>query len=208
MSACGTIPRFHTRQTRRYYDTPQDQVLECIPCRLFPSLSYNFLARFLHSSSLLTRSGIPFVLNMFSHLLLVLPALLVLLQVVYRIYSSFASPLGSIPGPFLARITKLWYFWHVSSGKFEEDNIALHRKYGKETQLPRLYASLTFQESSYAIVPTNTVSTTPMQRRSSMDMAPTSSNLTGIPAGVYLAHPLFSPSQTLKSMDSCAANTR
>ena len=41
------------------------------------------------------------------------------------------SPLRSIPGPLLARFTKLWVFVRVWQGSFEKDNIALHRKYGK-----------------------------------------------------------------------------
>lgn len=42
----------------------------------------------------------------------------------------FSSPLHSIPGPFLARFTRSWYLWRVSKGHFEEENVALHRKFG------------------------------------------------------------------------------
>ncbi|KAG2016720.1 hypothetical protein GB937_006200 [Aspergillus fischeri] len=38
--------------------------------------------------------------------------------------------LRRIPGPFLTRLTKLWYFHRVRAGHFETDNIALHRRYG------------------------------------------------------------------------------
>ncbi|RHZ52629.1 cytochrome P450 [Aspergillus thermomutatus] len=38
--------------------------------------------------------------------------------------------LRTIPGPFLTRLTKLWYFHRVRTGHFETDNIALHRRYG------------------------------------------------------------------------------
>ncbi|XWW95593.1 hypothetical protein V2A60_003558 [Cordyceps javanica] len=41
-----------------------------------------------------------------------------------------ASPLRSIPGPFFARFTRLWYFVRVLKGHFEAENIALHRRYG------------------------------------------------------------------------------
>lgn len=41
-----------------------------------------------------------------------------------------ASPQRSIPGPFLARFTRLWYLLRVSRGGFERENIALHRRYG------------------------------------------------------------------------------
>ena len=70
-------------------------------------------------------------LTMLSHLIVALPVFLILLQVVYQLFCSYTSPLGSVPGPFLARITKLWYFCRVWNGHFEEDNIALHHKYGK-----------------------------------------------------------------------------
>ena len=49
---------------------------------------------------------------------------------IYFVYVSLASPLRAIPGPFAARFTRFWYFFHVRSGKFEKENIALHRKYG------------------------------------------------------------------------------
>jgi hypothetical protein len=41
------------------------------------------------------------------------------------------SPLRKVSGPFLARFTDLWYLWRVRRGRFEWDNIALHKKYGK-----------------------------------------------------------------------------
>ena len=41
------------------------------------------------------------------------------------------TPLRSLPGPFLARFTDAWYFWQVRKAHFEEDNLALHEKYGK-----------------------------------------------------------------------------
>jgi hypothetical protein len=40
------------------------------------------------------------------------------------------DPLRSIPGPFLARFTRLWYFYNVYKGDFEITNIKLHEKYG------------------------------------------------------------------------------
>lgn len=58
---------------------------------------------------------------------LALIPLLILLRLLYRVLS---SPLRSIPGPFWARFTKLWYFNRVRRGHFETDNIDLHQKYG------------------------------------------------------------------------------
>ncbi|KAH7082639.1 cytochrome P450 [Paraphoma chrysanthemicola] len=43
---------------------------------------------------------------------------------------AIVSPLRSIPGPFLARFTRLWYLRRTRLGQFHEDNIVLHRKYG------------------------------------------------------------------------------
>lgn len=47
------------------------------------------------------------------------------------VYQHLSSPLRSVPGPFLTRFTKLWYFIRVRKGRFEHDNISLHQKYGK-----------------------------------------------------------------------------
>ena len=52
-----------------------------------------------------------------------------------------SSPLRSIPGPFIARFTKFWYFHRVWRGQFEKDNLALHQKYGKVVRLgPSIYS--------------------------------------------------------------------
>jgi len=59
-------------------------------------------------------------------------ALLLLFHLIHSVYSCLTSPLRSIPGPFLARFTKLWYLWRVYNGHFEQENITLHRKYGEE----------------------------------------------------------------------------
>ncbi|GME52508.1 Cytochrome P450 [Neofusicoccum parvum] len=46
------------------------------------------------------------------------------------IFRAVFTPLQSIPGPFLARFTRLWYLYRVWKGDFEKVNIELHRKYG------------------------------------------------------------------------------
>ncbi|KAL2864771.1 cytochrome P450 [Aspergillus lucknowensis] len=59
------------------------------------------------------------------------PALLVARYLVTFFYTSYTSrSLFSIPGPFWARFSRLWYFHRVWKGHFEEDNIHLHEKYG------------------------------------------------------------------------------
>jgi hypothetical protein len=38
--------------------------------------------------------------------------------------------LRDIPSPFLARFTRLWYFFEVYKGSFEITNLKLHQNYG------------------------------------------------------------------------------
>ncbi|KAK1845598.1 cytochrome p450 pisatin [Colletotrichum chrysophilum] len=40
------------------------------------------------------------------------------------------SPLRSVPGPPLARLTDLWYLYRVKQGSFEKVNLQLHEQYG------------------------------------------------------------------------------
>ncbi|KAE9372197.1 cytochrome P450 [Stipitochalara longipes BDJ] len=60
-------------------------------------------------------------------------ALIIFLPVAILVYSLVQyvfDPLRSIPGPFLARFSRLWYFLEIYKGSFEETNIELHRRYG------------------------------------------------------------------------------
>ncbi len=62
-------------------------------------------------------------------------------KVLLILTQSFISPLRSVPGPFLARFTRLWYFNRVEKGRFEHENIALHRKYGPVVRVaPDMYS--------------------------------------------------------------------
>jgi hypothetical protein len=54
---------------------------------------------------------------------------------VYVFYDRYPS----IPGPRWAKYSRVWYFWKVWEGKFEQENIQLHKKYGK----------LIFQQSGF-----------------------------------------------------------
>ncbi|KAK7425512.1 hypothetical protein QQZ08_007953 [Neonectria magnoliae] len=67
---------------------------------------------------------------MHPYLLLVGPALLIVVQLLIKLHHAFFSPLASVPGPYLARFTDLWYAWRINKGHFERDNIAAHRRYG------------------------------------------------------------------------------
>ncbi len=55
---------------------------------------------------------------------------LIILSILYRVFRAASSPLRSIPGPFLARFTRLWYFGKLHAYNYQETNIALHRRYG------------------------------------------------------------------------------
>jgi cytochrome P450 len=57
------------------------------------------------------------------------------LSLLWRLYKELKSPLRDVPGPLLARWTRWWYFNRVRHGKFELDNIHLHRRYGKIVRL-------------------------------------------------------------------------
>lgn len=63
--------------------------------------------------------------------LLLLLLFFFLVYVLRALYRAYASPFRDIPGPWLARFTRLWLLKAVGSGSFEKLNIALHREYGK-----------------------------------------------------------------------------
>ena len=52
-------------------------------------------------------------------------------RVIFVLISNLRSPLRDIPGPLLARFTRLWLFKELAHGHFEKTNIAIHKKYGK-----------------------------------------------------------------------------
>ena len=66
---------------------------------------------------------------------------LVVARVALFIFQSLISPLRSIPGPFSARLSRLYYFRRVAKGRFEHDNIELHRRYGPIVRVaPDMYS--------------------------------------------------------------------
>lgn len=73
-----------------------------------------------------------------------IPALLlvgVVGYIVYTIACAVFDPLRSVPGPFLARFTRLWWLIDAYKGAFEKTNIELHKKYGPIVRLaPGLYS--------------------------------------------------------------------
>ncbi|KAF5845957.1 hypothetical protein GGP41_008439 [Bipolaris sorokiniana] len=74
-------------------------------------------------------------------------------RILFPFLKTFFSPLRNIPGPFAARFTDLWYLWRVQKGRFEWDNIELHRRYGEVVRYgPNRYSfsSLSAQKSIYS----------------------------------------------------------
>ena len=52
------------------------------------------------------------------------------LTLAVAIWRAFFPRLASVPGPFVARFTDLWYAYRIYRGGFEKDNLRLHQKYG------------------------------------------------------------------------------
>lgn len=52
------------------------------------------------------------------------------LFVSYCLVTILLDPLRHLPGPFIARFTRLWYLYQIYQGRFEQVNIELHQKYG------------------------------------------------------------------------------
>ena len=63
-------------------------------------------------------------------LILYLLAGTIVLLLLRPIFNTLKSPLRGVPGPWLARYTRFWYFYRVKDGDFHHENIALHRDYG------------------------------------------------------------------------------
>ena len=68
----------------------------------------------------------------------VLPSFLtiLLLYISKIVYTALFSPASRIPGPLLARFTRVWELNALHRGNFERTNVKLHEKYGT----PRLAA--------------------------------------------------------------------
>ena len=49
---------------------------------------------------------------------------------VRALYRAYATPLRNVPGPWLAKYSRLWQLYAVYSRRFEKTNIQLHHQYG------------------------------------------------------------------------------
>lgn len=74
-----------------------------------------------------------------------LAALLVFGAVRY-VFQTLTSPLRSVPGPILARFTRLWEIQAVRKHDNPTFNIVLHEKYGKVTPSNKKRAWLSVQD--------------------------------------------------------------
>lgn len=71
--------------------------------------------------------------------------------IVYNAFQIIFDPLRDIPGPFLARFTRLWYLLELYKGKFEITNIELHKKYGAIVRIAPNQYSIDDVESAKTI---------------------------------------------------------
>lgn len=67
------------------------------------------------------------------YIIALLPIVFLLYHIIRISKSLIAS--RSIPGPFWARISDLWYFQHLRGGRFEHENIRLHQEHGPIVQI-------------------------------------------------------------------------
>ncbi|PMD47216.1 putative P450 monooxygenase [Hyaloscypha variabilis F] len=59
----------------------------------------------------------------------------------YVFYQFFLSPLRNVPGPYLARFTRLWELNSLRAGNFQRTQIAYHEKYGPVVRIaPNRYS--------------------------------------------------------------------
>ncbi len=71
-----------------------------------------------------------------------LVVVLILYFIVRALHQAYATPLRDVPGPWLARYTRLWQLQAVNARSFHKVNIALHKKYGSPYCLGHNYELL------------------------------------------------------------------
>lgn len=76
----------------------------------------------------------------------------------YVIYQCFLSPLANYPGPFWARLTKLYRAYLSLRGHAHRDFIALHKKYGNIVRVApnELYFALLYLRQNVICLMLNT----------------------------------------------------
>ena len=72
--------------------------------------------------------------------------------VVSLLHECFIAPTRSIPGPWSARVSRLWFFRKVRQGNFHHVNIALHEKFGDIVRVaPGYYSIISPEKTVYGI---------------------------------------------------------
>jgi hypothetical protein len=87
---------------------------------------------------------------------------IIVLPVVYSVIRATLSPLRSIPGPHLARYSRLWYLRAVRRRDFQETNVRLHEEHGKLPSHYFIRLRLIYEALSCALRRMNIPSTTRM----------------------------------------------
>lgn len=59
--------------------------------------------------------------------------ILVAIRLLVLLVQSWLHPLRDVPGPFWARLSRLWYLHAVSRGDFHKINVGLHQKHGEQS---------------------------------------------------------------------------
>jgi hypothetical protein len=67
--------------------------------------------------------------------------LIIALYFVKEAFDLMRDPLRDIPGPFLARFTRLWLLRQYVKGKFQKTNLQLHEQYGMSPNICGLFLS-------------------------------------------------------------------
>lgn len=70
------------------------------------------------------------VLPLLATTLKFLPSTLILALLLWTLYTLTLHPLSHIPGPFLAKLSRLYYTYHASTGRLVSHTHSLHKHYG------------------------------------------------------------------------------
>lgn len=73
-------------------------------------------------------------------------AFIVIIELMRSVFQAWFSPLKQVPGPFLARYSRLWELFSVTRGKSHRNIIKLHEKYGVSLRNPT--CNLTYSEET------------------------------------------------------------
>lgn len=92
----------------------------------------------------------------------------------YGVLQAILDPLRHIPGPLIARFTRLWYVWQIYKGRVHYTNIDLHKKYGPIVRLAPKFYSIDDVEAAKTVYGNGTrfvkVKATNMKARSKADL--------------------------------------